>query len=85
MQTQTHFLVKKSNNTFEVNRKEELLKRKYKDIQTDFVKMYSDGMRVGVIYDLLSEKYYMDGGSIYRIIYNQTRFQKANNRKDNSP
>lgn len=85
MQTQAHFLVRKSNNTFEVNRKEELLRRKYADITADFVMMFEEGLRIGVIYDRLSDKYYLDKGTIFRIVSNQTKFQKANDREAESP
>ena len=62
-----------------MNRKAELLAKKYADIASDFVKMFTvDGMRPGVIYYKLSEKYYLDQGTIFRIVYQQTKFQKSN-------
>jgi hypothetical protein len=60
------------------NRKKELLARKYADVSRDFLRMFSEeGKRQGVIYDELSEKYYLDQGTILRIVYSQTKHQKS--------
>jgi hypothetical protein len=65
-----------------MNRKSELLARKYKDIQNDFKKLHQENkMRVGAIYDELSDKYYLDQETIFRICLGLTKFQKANDRE----
>jgi hypothetical protein len=69
-----------------MNRKSELLTRKYADITNDFIRMFKDeGKRPGVIYDELSNKYYLDQGTIFRIVYSQTKFQRESSHSGEVP
>jgi hypothetical protein len=69
-----------------MNRKSELLARKYADIKSDFDRLNEvNKMRIGAIYNELSNKYYLDQNTIFRIVLEQTKFQKANNKVEGVP
>lgn len=69
-----------------MNRKAELLARKYADITNDFNRLYNiEKMRVGAIYDVLSDKYYLDQERIFRIVSQQTKFQKSVSQVEHVP
>jgi len=80
------FELKNTNDTFDMNRKSELLERKYADIKADFDQLDKvEEIRVGAIYKRLSNKYYLDENTIFRIVLKQTKFQKANNEVEGVP
>ena len=48
--------------------KQQLKERKRKDIFNDYLKMYKKMMPINAIYKALEKKYYLDAGTIYRIV-----------------
>lgn len=58
--------------------KQRLKERKHNDIFADYLKMFKRNMHIDVIYQKLEKKYYLDQGTIYRVVLEKKGVLKDN-------
>ena len=82
----TDFKMNNKRNTLAVNKdtRQYFKERKHAAIHNDFVRMVTNMVHPSVIYSKLSAKYFMDKGSIYRVILSKKNLINKKQVKDTS-